>query len=118
MRNWCERCGGSGYVFTVKTYPGETFWQSFWSLLKNLFHVPCPLCETKGDHPAPPLWDAQVKYDSLSQEYKENLKLYGLGYPDDEPHLEIFTCARCHIVKQCNLAFDAYNTNGDCLADK
>lgn len=29
-----------------------------------------------------------------------------------------FTCDTCEIAAECALAFDAYNTNGDCLAEK
>jgi hypothetical protein len=29
-----------------------------------------------------------------------------------------FTCDQCGAVRRCKLAFDWYNTNGDCLAEK
>jgi len=29
-----------------------------------------------------------------------------------------YTCDSCHLVNKCRLAFDAYNTNGDCLLSK
>ncbi len=32
--------------------------------------------------------------------------------------LSDFTCWNCGIKKTCYLAFDSYNTNGDCIADK
>jgi hypothetical protein len=42
--------------------------------------------------------------------YQEYLEAYDtLGY---------FTCDSCDEVSKCEYAFDAYNTNGDCLADK
>lgn len=28
------------------------------------------------------------------------------------------TCFNCTLWRQCNLAFDVYNTNGDCLLSK
>lgn len=30
----------------------------------------------------------------------------------------IFTCAQCGAKGECEFAFEAYNTNGDCLAEK
>jgi len=29
-----------------------------------------------------------------------------------------FTCDTCKLVTKCLLAYDLYNTNGDCLVDK
>jgi len=29
-----------------------------------------------------------------------------------------FTCDDCSMVRDCTLAFDGYNTDGDCLYDK
>lgn len=29
-----------------------------------------------------------------------------------------FTCDGCSVVKDCGLAFDGYNTDGDCLREK
>ncbi len=29
-----------------------------------------------------------------------------------------FTCDRCSAANECDYAFDPYNTNGDCLAEK
>ncbi len=29
-----------------------------------------------------------------------------------------FTCDRCAAANECDYAFDPYNTNGDCLAEK
>lgn len=31
---------------------------------------------------------------------------------------EEFTCHECAIVRECIVAFDIYNTHGDCLMDK
>lgn len=33
-------------------------------------------------------------------------------------HTDKYTCSKCSDVKTCPLAFDGYNTNGDCLAIK
>lgn len=35
------------------------------------------------------------------------------GYP-----IAVFTCDGCAMVTRCTLAFDPYNTDGDCLLDK
>ena len=29
-----------------------------------------------------------------------------------------FTCERCNKIRSCSLAFDCYNTDGDCLLEK
>ena len=34
------------------------------------------------------------------------------------PPKEAMTCYRCPEAGTCRLAWDLYNTNGDCLADK
>lgn len=33
-------------------------------------------------------------------------------------NIEAFTCDNCPAAKTCQWAFDAYNTDGDCLAEK
>lgn len=40
---------------------------------------------------------------------------YDLEFWDEPPE---FTCDRCADMPSCTLAFDLYNTNGDCLATK
>ena len=37
---------------------------------------------------------------------------------DVTPTREELTCFRCLMVDRCVYAWDAYNTNGDCLGDK
>ena len=32
--------------------------------------------------------------------------------------IQSFTCDDCPVKLTCDYAFDAYNTNGDCLAEK
>ena len=61
---------------------------------------------------------AKKVFAQLSGPHKEQLKYYGLGYPDDAPTIDRFTCADCEDVTSCKFAFDAYNTDGDCLAIK
>jgi hypothetical protein len=36
----------------------------------------------------------------------------------EELGIERFTCDECPIAATCTLAFDPYNQDGDCLADK
>lgn len=31
---------------------------------------------------------------------------------------DLFTCSVCNQAETCDLAWDAYNTDGDCLAEK
>lgn len=35
-----------------------------------------------------------------------------------EPKDEELTCFKCSLKDKCEYAFDPYNTNGDCLAEK
>lgn len=65
-----------------------------------------------------PTKDAQERFEGLSKQHKNNLHGLGLGFPDGSPPLEIFTCADCPHVKKCEFAFDAYNTDDECLALK
>jgi hypothetical protein len=37
---------------------------------------------------------------------------------DFRKHLDIFTCNNCSEKETCPFAWDHYNTNGDCLAEK
>ena len=34
------------------------------------------------------------------------------------PSKEVLTCSKCPRVDTCDLAWDPYNTDGDCLANK
>lgn len=65
-----------------------------------------------------PTPEAIEVFNNLPNSFKESLKLVGLGFPDDGPPIEIFTCADCPHVDKCEFAFDAYNTDDDCLAEK
>ena len=35
-----------------------------------------------------------------------------------EHDITVFTCDECGAAARCELSFDPYNTNGDCLAEK
>lgn len=37
---------------------------------------------------------------------------------EENKHLNIYTCYKCSDKKTCQYAYDAYNTNDDCLAIK
>ena len=43
-------------------------------------------------------------------------ELAAIGQP--VPSKEDLTCSRCDCVGECQYAWDLYNTQGDCLADK
>ncbi len=49
----------------------------------------------------------QIEYnnDSLPKEFTQYLR-------------EDYTCDKCGLNMVCNFAFDIYNTNGECLANK
>lgn len=47
------------------------------------------------------------------------LDSYDKAMPLDEPHkLEDFTCFECVHFRTCEVAWDLYNTNGECAAEK
>jgi hypothetical protein len=48
-------------------------------------------------------------------EYRKALKEY---MKDHVTLSDVLTCDSCGLVGVCSLAFDAYNTNGDCLLSK
>lgn len=47
----------------------------------------------------------------LRKHSREAYKKHGMD-------IDVFTCDNCGLVRKCRLAFDGYNTNGDCLYDK
>lgn len=61
--------------------------------------------------------DAVEAWDALPKVAQKSIlgTLELCGYTQT---VDVFTCANCDIVKQCEFAFDPYNTDGDCLADK
>lgn len=65
-----------------------------------------------------PTSEAKKVFANLSSERKAYLKQFGLGFPDENAMIETFTCADCLVVGKCDFAFDAYNTDDDCLALK
>lgn len=56
--------------------------------------------------------EAKRKLLVLRQESVKHLRLV-VGYD-----VERFTCDDCSGAPDCDYAFDGYNTNGDCLAEK
>lgn len=64
-----------------------------------------------------PSEEGQEVWGRLSADYKEELSEF-FQEPDQKVLLSMFTCANCKIVKSCTLAYDSYNTDDDCLADK
>lgn len=57
-------------------------------------------------------------WQSLTTKERENLSLFLNGDIDKPVEIHEFTCADCGQVKSCPFAFDAYNTDGDCIAEK
>lgn len=54
----------------------------------------------------------------LSQQVIDNqIKAVKEEVKAEEPEPEL-TCVECPSVKNCEFAYDSYNTNGDCLAEK
>ena len=54
---------------------------------------------------------ARQVWNELPDKIRVELKDEGFKFAD-------FTCATCTVVAKCPHAFDAYNTDGDCLANK
>lgn len=53
-----------------------------------------------------------------SQLTKDHIQLLASFLDMEEPRPNIFTCADCPLVKKCVFAYDPYNTDGDCIAEK
>jgi len=62
--------------------------------------------------------DALEVWDNIEPKVKENLTLFLADIIGHPVGVRDFTCANCPEVKTCPFAFDAYNTDGDCLKDK
>ena len=77
--------------------------------------------------------DDGLYYDDVScdKPIKVNSELFQLDLELDNSNIRYFnneflgfieyeeyTCVKCILQKICDCAFDAYNTNGDCLASK
>lgn len=81
----------------------------------------CDFCG--GDHDASQCEEV-ISLDALRAYLKfnrvpnaEKIVMGTLHDPNGEP-IFAYTCSRCPQVAQCPVAFDPYNTNGDCLAIK
>lgn len=64
-----------------------------------------------------PIWPdrATVSAETLVRERAERVAWHEEHFG---PAPAEFTCDECSHAASCALAFDSYNTNGDCLADK
>lgn len=60
------------------------------------------------------LWDSPRTAEELAAARKASIEHPQVGLPSDTT----FTCDGCHLVSKCTLAFDSYNTDGDCLLSK
>jgi len=56
-------------------------------------------------------WEVPLTDEELNREREESVKREG------RPEI-VFTCDGCSANKVCTLAFDPYNTDGDCLYEK
>ena len=61
------------------------------------------------------LWAVALTPDELTKDRAAQVA----GIQQDEGMApERFTCDECPLVRRCSLAFDSYNTDGDCLYEK
>jgi hypothetical protein len=58
-----------------------------------------------------------IRPKPLTPEQLADYRVDQIKRNDDGPST-VFTCDGCSQAPTCTLAFDAYNTNGDCLLDK
>jgi MoaA/NifB/PqqE/SkfB family radical SAM enzyme len=86
----CNTCLGDGYV----------------GVHANLPDIKCGACDGRGmvDDPS-----AQELRPEVQKARDEVAALF---------EIDKFTCDDCPRKNECMWAFDAYNTDGDCLADK
>ena len=54
---------------------------------------------------------------NLSGTHKANIAATERRWQTQLP-IEKFTCCNCDIVDKCEFAYDLYNLDGDCLAEK
>lgn len=59
------------------------------------------------------LWAVALTPEELQQTRLEAVS----AWPWDAPP-EKYTCDECALALRCSLAFDSYNTDGDCLYEK
>lgn len=52
--------------------------------------------------------------ETYTEEAIRNMNNAGLSVPGKED----MTCSKCQLADTCRYAWDPYNTQGDCLADK
>lgn len=65
--------------------------------------------------PDPYTRETPITDEQLAEERKSVVREY---LEDFGKEIESFTCDNCARAKICWLAFDTYNTNGDCLYEK
>ena len=58
-------------------------------------------------------WYSRPPVQALSQELINAMNQFDHYYPDKD-----CTCTKCDLVMYCPVAFDVYNVDGDCLANK
>jgi lysozyme family protein len=76
---------------------------------------------TRSAELSKPVWPDRepVTAEFLAKERKRSLEIFAQYNTDgEESEITEFTCDGCGHAPCCSLAFDHYNTNGDCLASK
>lgn len=70
-------------------------------------------------------WDSRQRKDDglewetpLTEEELAELRESAVKFCNEHGYSDNFTCDRCDARFTCTLAYDAYNTDGDCLAEK
>lgn len=61
------------------------------------------------------LWAVPLTDAELAEDRRAMVDM-AIGMFGDPP--EHFTCDECPLAPRCSLAFDSYNTEGDCLYEK
>lgn len=69
---------------------------------------------------ATPLEFTHAELDAMAEDAVADLKAdaEAHGYKEDDADRTRFTCHACAHAPRCELVYDLYNTDGDCLADK
>jgi hypothetical protein len=62
--------------------------------------------------------ELRVHADQQAFERRQRGLVVLAGAPEDYPSLEQHTCLECRFEHECEFAWDPYNTDGDCLAQK
>lgn len=62
--------------------------------------------------------DQPLTWKEAGELLQESVRLWRLIPGHDERSTPNFTCSTCVMLAWCEFAYDHYNTDGDCLANK